>query len=367
MRRGPRCRRGEAALGRRPQRVSLAAGARVRKRAPVPAHPPPSGRAFPAGGPGGRLVRSPGARPHPVRPRRPGERFTFPALRALLARANEPKAGDVLAGLAARSERERVAAKPALADVTLGEIADAPPVDDEVTRLIHDTHDRTGFASLRSLTVGGFRELLLDHGTDGAALARLHRAVTPEVAAAAAKLMGNKELVYVAAKVRVVTRWRYCWSGAARADHGRQPVGVPGLPPAAGAHRRRPEPGLERPRARGAAGGRGPAGCGPGGRGDAGGGERGGGQGRPSRRRAGVGQYWHAPAPDLTSAAGGSPRPCGTPRDRPHVGWTPSLPEPLMGSRRAPAGRPFRRPTRIPLLTLRRSGSPAPCSSSRPP
>ena len=137
-----------------------------------------------------------------------GERFTFPDLRDLLAKANESKSGDALAGIAARSERERVAAKLALADTTLGDIADTPLVDDDVTRLLHDAHDREAFAPLRSLTVGGFRELLLDHRTDGAALAALHRAITPEVAAAVAKLMGNKELVYVAAKVRVVTRCR---------------------------------------------------------------------------------------------------------------------------------------------------------------
>ncbi len=137
-----------------------------------------------------------------------GERFTFPDLRDLLAKANEAKSGDALAGIAARSERERVAAKLALADVPLGHVADTPLIDDDVTRLLHDAHDRAAFAPLRSLTVGGFRELLLDHRTDGAALAALHRAITPEIAAAVAKLMGNKELVYVAAKVRVVTRCR---------------------------------------------------------------------------------------------------------------------------------------------------------------
>src|SRR3954463_6650130 len=110
-----------------------------------------------------------------------GERFAFPDLRALLAKANEAKSGDALAGLAARSERERVAAKLALADVTLGEVADTPLVDDDVTRLIAATHDRAAFAPLRALTVGAFRELLLDHRTDGAALTRLHRAVTPEI------------------------------------------------------------------------------------------------------------------------------------------------------------------------------------------
>jgi ethanolamine ammonia-lyase large subunit len=145
-----------------------------------------------------------------------GERFDFPDLRDLLAKANEAKAGDELAGIAARSERERVAAKLALADVPLGELVDHPVIDpdaDDVSRLILDSHDRAAFAPLRSMTVGEFREFLLDDAADGAALGRLHRAVTPEVAAAAAKLMGNKELVYVAAKVRTVTRCRNTLGG----------------------------------------------------------------------------------------------------------------------------------------------------------
>jgi ethanolamine ammonia-lyase large subunit len=142
-----------------------------------------------------------------------GETFAFADLRELLAKANEPKAGDRLAGVAAGSERERAAAKFALADVPLGEIVDNPLVDDDVTRLALDGHDRDGFAPLRAMTVGGFREFLLGHETDGAALARLHRAVTPEMAAAVAKLMGNLELGYVAAKVRVVTRCRNTLGG----------------------------------------------------------------------------------------------------------------------------------------------------------
>jgi ethanolamine ammonia-lyase large subunit len=136
-----------------------------------------------------------------------GEGFTFPDLRDLLAKANEPKSGDALAGIAAASERERVAAKLALADVTLGGIVDNPVIDpdaDDVSRLILDTHDRAAFAPLRSLTVGEFRELLLSEPD----LSRLQRAVTPEVAAAVARLMSNAELVYAAAKVRNVTRCR---------------------------------------------------------------------------------------------------------------------------------------------------------------
>jgi ethanolamine ammonia-lyase large subunit len=109
-----------------------------------------------------------------------------------------------------------VAAKFALADVPLGAIADDPVIDpdaDDVTRLILDTHDRAGFAPLRPLTVGEFREFLLADTTDGDVLRRLRWAITPEVAAAVAKLMGNKELVYVAAKVRNVTRCRNTLGG----------------------------------------------------------------------------------------------------------------------------------------------------------
>jgi ethanolamine ammonia-lyase large subunit len=140
-----------------------------------------------------------------------GERFTFADLRELLARANELKSGDELAGIAARSERERVAAKLALADVPMSVIIDNPVVDpaiDDVSRLILDTHDQNAFAEIRSLTVGEFREFLLEDRTTGETLQRLRWAITPEIAASAAKLMGNKELVYVAAKIRNVTRCR---------------------------------------------------------------------------------------------------------------------------------------------------------------
>jgi ethanolamine ammonia-lyase large subunit len=138
-----------------------------------------------------------------------GERFAFPDLRDLLAKANEPKSGDALAGIAAASERERVAAKLALADVTLGEIADNPVIDpgaDDVSAIIVDTYHKPSFTPLRSTTVGEFRELLLSSG--GEALRHLKHAITPEMAAAVAKLMSNAELVYTAAKIRNVTRCR---------------------------------------------------------------------------------------------------------------------------------------------------------------
>src|SRR5262249_8528844 len=132
-------------------------------------------------------------------------------LRVLFARANEEKSGDQLAGIAARSEQERVAAKRALADVTLEQIVANPLIDpdqDDVSRLILETHDQQGFAAVKHLTVGAFREFILRDETAESDLRRLRGAITPEIAAAVAKLMSNKDLILAAAKVRVVTRCR---------------------------------------------------------------------------------------------------------------------------------------------------------------
>jgi len=140
-----------------------------------------------------------------------GECFRFVDLKVLLAHANEVKAGDQLAGLAADSERRRVAAKCALADVTLGEIADQPVIDpdiDEVSRLIVESHDGQLFALYRHWTVGQLRDYLLDDAVGGPEIRSLAPALTPEMAAAAAKLMGNKDLVLAASKIRNVTRCR---------------------------------------------------------------------------------------------------------------------------------------------------------------
>jgi ethanolamine ammonia-lyase large subunit len=139
------------------------------------------------------------------------EGFQFADLRTLFAHANEEKSGDQLAGLAARSEQERVAAKRALADLTLEHIVANPLIDpdqDDVSRLILETHDRDTFAAIKSMTVGEFREHILRDETSEADLQRLHWAVTPEIAAAVAKLMSNKDLILAAAKIRVVTRCR---------------------------------------------------------------------------------------------------------------------------------------------------------------
>ncbi|MGC2222062.1 MAG: ethanolamine ammonia-lyase subunit EutB, partial [Methylocella sp.] len=139
------------------------------------------------------------------------ERFDFSDLRELFAKANEEKSGDHLAGIAARSERERVAAKRKLADLSLDEIVRHPlidPADDDVTRLILDTFDREAFRAIQRMTVGEFREFLLNDRTTEAQIQPLQKAIIPEVAAAVAKLMSNKDLVLAAAKIRNVTRCR---------------------------------------------------------------------------------------------------------------------------------------------------------------
>ena len=139
------------------------------------------------------------------------EQFVFSDLRELFAKANEEKSGDQLAGIAAGSERERVAAKRKLADLTLGEILHNPLIDpdtDEVSRLLLETFDREAFEPLKSQTVGEFREYLLDDSTDEADLKQVQHAIIPEIAAATAKIMSNKDLVLAAAKIRNVTRCR---------------------------------------------------------------------------------------------------------------------------------------------------------------
>ena len=139
------------------------------------------------------------------------ERFHFGSLRELFAKANEEKSGDQLAGIAAGSEQERVAAKYALADTTLEHIVNNPLIDpdqDDVSRLILDTHDKSSFAQIESMAVGEFREFILRDETSGEDLHQLRWAITPEIAAATAKLMSNKDLVLAAAKIRVVTQCR---------------------------------------------------------------------------------------------------------------------------------------------------------------
>jgi ethanolamine ammonia-lyase large subunit len=143
-------------------------------------------------------------------------RHVFADLKDLLAKAGEAKSGDTLAGIAASSETERVAAKMVLADLPLADFIASPVIDpdtDEVSRLIHNDHDAIAFAPMRSQTVGELREWLLEDTTDGAAISRARPGLTPEMIAAVVKLMANKELVLVASKIRVVTQCRNTMGG----------------------------------------------------------------------------------------------------------------------------------------------------------
>ncbi|MGO4578404.1 ethanolamine ammonia-lyase subunit EutB [Cupriavidus sp. 2TAF22] len=138
-------------------------------------------------------------------------RYLFGDLKTLLAKASPARSGDYLAGLAAASEEERMAARMALAELPLTRFlqeALVPYEEDEVTRLIVDRHDRAAFREIAGLTVGDLRNWLLLHQTDAATLARVAPGITPEMAAAVSKLMRNQDLVAVARKCRVVTRFR---------------------------------------------------------------------------------------------------------------------------------------------------------------
>jgi ethanolamine ammonia-lyase large subunit len=140
-----------------------------------------------------------------------GQRYVFDDLKTLLARATPARSGDELAGLSAASQAERVAARWALADVPLAAFLDeavVPYETDEVTRLILDTHDAGAFAVVRHLTIGGFRDWLLSDAATGEGLAALGPGLTPEMVAGVCKLMRNQDLIAVAARRRVVTRFR---------------------------------------------------------------------------------------------------------------------------------------------------------------
>lgn len=138
-------------------------------------------------------------------------RYTFASLRELLAKATPLRSGDVLAGVAAGSAEERVAAQCALAEVPLTRFCEevvVPYEDDEVTRLIIDNHDAAAFAPVRSLTVGDLRNWLLSDDATPERLAELGPGLTPEMAASVSKLMRVQDLIAVARKIRVVTRFR---------------------------------------------------------------------------------------------------------------------------------------------------------------
>jgi ethanolamine ammonia-lyase large subunit len=137
--------------------------------------------------------------------------YRFDDLKMVMACASSRRSGDELAGIAAQSEKERVAARMLLADLPLKTfLAEAviPYETDDITRLIMDTHDAAAFASVASLTVGGLRDWLLSYAADTAALRGLSPGLTPEMIAAVSKVMRNQDLVSVAAKCEVVTAFR---------------------------------------------------------------------------------------------------------------------------------------------------------------
>ena len=137
--------------------------------------------------------------------------YRFNDLKTLLAKASPYRTGDVLAGVCAESYEERVAAQIALADVPLKTFLNEviiPYEQDEISRLIIDSHDVEAFKPISHLTVGEFRDWLLSDETDATVLKRIEAGITPEMAAAVSKLMRNQDLIAVAKKCEVVTRFR---------------------------------------------------------------------------------------------------------------------------------------------------------------
>jgi ethanolamine ammonia-lyase large subunit len=137
--------------------------------------------------------------------------YSFPNLRVLMAKASPYRSGDALAELCAASYQERVAAQLCLADVPLRTFVNevlVPYEKDEVTRLIIDTHDANAFELISSFTVGQFRDWLLSDDATEEIILQIKKGITPEMAAAVSKIMRNQDLVVVAQKCRVVTRFR---------------------------------------------------------------------------------------------------------------------------------------------------------------
>jgi ethanolamine ammonia-lyase large subunit len=137
--------------------------------------------------------------------------FVFNSLAELMAKATPQRSGDQLAGIAANSYQERVAAQMALAEIPLSEFLEIPLIpyeDDEITRLIFDTHDKENFKTISHLTVGDFRNFLLDTKIQKKELTELQKAITPEIAAAVSKIMSIQDLILISSKCEVITSFR---------------------------------------------------------------------------------------------------------------------------------------------------------------
>ncbi|TGL21742.1 ethanolamine ammonia-lyase subunit EutB [Leptospira yanagawae] len=137
--------------------------------------------------------------------------YQFKDLKDVMAKATPLRSGDLLAGIAAKSQEERIAAQMVLADIYLSEFLNTeliPANIDEVTKLIFDSHDKEKFKTISHLTVGGFRDFLLSEHTDGNLLQSIRMALTAEMVAAVSKLMSNQDLILVSQKIRVVSKFR---------------------------------------------------------------------------------------------------------------------------------------------------------------
>lgn len=135
-----------------------------------------------------------------------GHIYEFKTVMEVMAKANESKSGDRLAGLCANSPEERIAAKVVLSEMTLGELRNSPAVpyeDDEVTRIIQDDVNEKIHAEMKNMTVSEFREWILDENTTGDMIKRASKGITGEIVAAVTKLMGNLDLIYAAKKIRI--------------------------------------------------------------------------------------------------------------------------------------------------------------------
>ena len=137
--------------------------------------------------------------------------YVFNTLAELMAKATPLRSGDILAGIAAKSYQERVAAQMALSEIPICEFLNEPLIPyetDEVTRLIFDSHDKEGFKNISHLTVGDFRNYLLDNTIQKKELTSLQKSITPEIAAAVSKIMSLQDLILVSSKCEVITKFR---------------------------------------------------------------------------------------------------------------------------------------------------------------
>ncbi len=155
-----------------------------------------------------------------------GETFSFGSIKEVMNKANDLRSGDVQAGLTAASERERVAAKRVLSEITLDELYNAPSIPyerDELTRLFVDSCRTEARRPVASMTVGELREWILDARTSGETLLAVSPGLTPEMVAAVTKLMSNMDLVVAARKIRVVVRCNNTLGQAGRISSRLQP------------------------------------------------------------------------------------------------------------------------------------------------